>query len=183
MRGQSALRIEAFGLHKDICAREVGAAFDEAGQCGIIEMFPCNQGEGQALADVVFDAMARAGARKLQGGGEAVEFGLHGVDGIAPATGAAQLFDVDGQAIVGLVVGEQAAMAVQNAAARTGEQHAPHALSRLPLLKRGRLHHLQAVQSGTQQDQPGQEEESQQGDAPVGERLWFVEVHGRETED
>ena len=137
VRGQPPLRIQALGLHKHVHAREGAAALNETRQRRIIQVFPRDQRQRQALPDVLLDAVAQAGARKLQGRGEAVELEFHGIDGIAPAAGAPQLLQVERQAIVGLVVGQQTAVTVQNAAARTGQQHTPHALPHLPLLEGG----------------------------------------------
>ena len=177
VRGQRAVRVAALGLNVDVEARRVRGILREARQRSRVDPLPGQQRQGEALVDVLLDVVAGDLPRHAEIGGHAVDLRVDGIDRVAPAPRTAQFLEVDGDAVVGTVVGQADAMAVEEASAGRRQQHAPDALA--PLLARvdRRVAHLDAVQPEPQRQETGQHQQADAEQAPA-RHLFEVIRHG-----
>ena len=150
--GEVAAGVEALGLHLDLGAGQRSGPLREPGHLPLVEPLEREQRDRAPAVQVAPDAVAVDFARLAHDRRDLVEQGVHAVDGVRPGAGLAQLLDVEGDAIRRPVVGEDRAVAVEDAAARGGLADAPEAGGVLGVRIQAGVLHLDAVEAREQME-------------------------------
>ncbi len=152
--GEGAIGVMAAGHGEDGEAGEFGGPFGDVGDGTVVDIFPEGEGHGALRMDVPADGLGGDLAREAEALCELVDEGIDGINGIFPLAGLLEFLAIEDDGVGGAVVGEDFAIAVEDAAAEPWQFDTAQTLCELRFAVTGALNDLHLPEPPHEEENP-----------------------------